>query len=233
LCTKTIGATAEEIEATNPELTWDSEVQSLPLQGPAIEAAHTLFAQESSISEHLGAESDSEHSDSEHSECPGSDHSDSEDNRFEDLMKIIRACLKDAKRHNTIWGIKAANQLVAVTEYVKLRTRYWKHNACQHPCLSASLAIACRMGKGPYFACQIRQNELYLLQNHCLPLPKSYTKHGHHTLLDNEAILHNVRTYLAAQALGTVTPWTFCQHVNEVILPVLEINGTISKSTVQ
>jgi hypothetical protein len=57
--------------------------------------------------------------------------------------------------------------------------------------------------------------------------------HGHHTLLDNEVVLHDVHMYLAAQALGTVTPRRFCQHVNQVILPALEINGTISESTAQ
>ncbi len=42
-----------------------------------------------------------------------------------------------------------------------------------------------------------------------------------------------MRTYLASQALGTVSPWTFCQHVNTAILPALEINTTITESTVQ
>jgi hypothetical protein len=45
--------------------------------------------------------------------------------------------------------------------------------------------------------------------------------------------LHDVRAYLAAQALGTVTPWTLGKHINEVILPTLGINGTISESTAQ
>jgi len=87
------------------------------------------------------------------------------------------------------------------------------------------------MGKGPYFARQIRHNELYLLQHRQLPPPKSYTRHGHHSLLDNESLLHNIRTYLASQALGTVTPLNFCRHVNTVILPALGINATISEST--
>jgi len=89
------------------------------------------------------------------------------------------------------------------------------------------------MGKGPYFARQIRQLELYLKRYQHLPPPKKFTKHAHHMLLNNECILHDVRAYLAAQALGTVTPRAMSQHINEVILPALRIEGAISESTAQ
>jgi hypothetical protein len=148
-------------------------------------------------------------------------------------MTIIQSCLKDIKRSNTRYAIKSLTQLTAVSKYVKLRARYQKHKACKRPCLSASMAIAHRMGKGPYFARQIRYNELYLLQHQCLPPPKAYTRHGQHTLLDNEAVLHDIRAYLAAQALGTVNPRAFSQQVNDVILPTLGIEGTISELTAQ
>ena len=105
--------------------------------------------------------------------------------------------------------------------------------ATKWPCLSASIAIACRMGKGPYFACQIQYNELHLLQHGQLPPPKTFTWHGPHMLLDNETFLHNMCTYLTSQVLGSVTPWTFSQQVNSVILPALGINATISESTAQ
>jgi hypothetical protein len=95
------------------------------------------------------------------------------------------------------------------------------------------MAIAHRMGKGPYFACQIRHNEMYLLRNKHLPPPKVFVRHGHHSLLDNEALLHDIRVYLATQALSNVSPRTLCQHINNVILPVLRINGTIVESTAQ
>lgn len=230
---KIMAITAEEIESTNPDLTRDSEQPSLPLPGPAIEAARALFTPEDSIPDSGRSISDHLISDHSISERSDSEHPDSEDNRSDDIMKIIRSYVKDVKKRKTKWAIKAYTQLTGVSEYVKLRARYRKHKACKRPCLSASLAIARQMGKGPYFARQIRSNELYLLRHHCLPPPKSYTRHGHYTLLDNEAILHDVRVYLAAQALGTVTPRTFCDHVNKVILPALEINSTISESTAQ
>jgi hypothetical protein len=87
------------------------------------------------------------------------------------------------------------------------------------------------MGKGPYFARQIRHNEAYLLQHRRLPPCKSYTQHGHHTLLDNESVLHDVRTYLTSQNLGTVALRTFCHHVNTTILPTLDIKTTITELT--
>ena len=89
------------------------------------------------------------------------------------------------------------------------------------------------MDKGPYFTYQIRQLELYLKQYQHLPPPKKFTKHAHHTLLDNECILHDVCMYLAAQALGTVTPRAMSQHINEVILPMLQIKGMVLESTAQ
>jgi len=87
------------------------------------------------------------------------------------------------------------------------------------------------MGKGVYFARKIRYHELYLLKHHHLPPRKEYTRHGQYSLLDNEAILNDVRVYLAAQSLGTVTPRMLCHHVNHIILPALEIEATISEPT--
>jgi hypothetical protein len=73
------------------------------------------------------------------------------------------------------------------------------------------MAIACQMGKGPYFAHQIRYIKLYLLKNRCLPLPKAYVQGRHHSLLNNEAVLHDVCVYLATQNLGTATPRALCK----------------------
>ena len=182
----------------------DSERQSLPSQGPAIESACDLFIPE-----------------------------ESNEDEGNDLEHIIGSCLKDARRNNTAYAIKSLSHLIAVSEYVKLRARYRNTKSCKRPCLSASIAIACRMGKGPYFTHQIQHNELHLLRHRRLPPPKSYTRHGHHTLLDNELVLHNVHTYLASRDLGTVTPWIFCHHVNATILPALGIDATITESTAQ
>jgi hypothetical protein len=189
---------AEETEGDRPDLTQDSEQESLPSEGHALEDARALFTLESG-----------------------------------DISAIIRSCLKEVKKCNSRHAIKNLCKLTAVSEYVQLRARYKKHNACKRPCLAASVAIARSMGKGPYFARQIRQLELYLKRYQHLPPPKKFTKHAHHTLLDNECILHDVRAYLAAQALGTVTPRAMSQHINEVILPALRIEGAISESTAQ
>jgi hypothetical protein len=147
-------------------------------------------------------------------------------------MTIIDTCLKDVRRDKSIQAMKSLSLLTAVTKYVKLRAQYKaRGKACKQPCLKASLAIASRMGRGPYFAHQIRHTELYLLKYRRLPLPKAFSRNGHHSLLDNEVVLHDVHVYLATQALGLVTPLSLCQHVNNVILPALEIEGTIVEST--
>lgn len=96
---------------------------------------------------------------------------------------------------------------------------------CKKPCLVASLAVARCMGKGPYFARRIRQNEIYLLWSQHLPPTKGGTHHGPETLLDNETVLHNVQHYLAMQNVGTITPRQLCTHVNNVILPALNLTG--------
>jgi hypothetical protein len=142
-----------------------------------------------------------------------------------DILEIVKTCLKAVKKLKTGRTIKMMTQLVAVAEYVKLRARYQTHAKCSQPCLSASLAIARRMGKGGYFARQIRRNERYLLQHQRLPPSKAGAYHGQYTLLDNENVLHAVRRYLAAQDLGTITPHQLCRNVNDVILPALDMTG--------
>ena len=52
---------------------------------------------------------------------------------------------------------------------------------------------------------------------------QSSVKHSQYTLCDNEAVLHGVRRYLAAQNLRTITPKHLCHHVNNTILPTLNL----------
>jgi len=120
-----------------------------------------------------------------------------------------------------------------VSEYIKLRAQYKKHKVCKQPNLNVSIAIASRMGKGSYFAHQIRHNIIHLMQHHHLSPPSTYTQNRYETLLNNEHILHNVCVYLAAQSLGTVSPRALCYHFNDIILPALRINGKIIKSIAQ
>jgi len=144
------------------------------------------------------------------------------------IFQIIKSCLEDLKKLDmpAAQRFKMMMHLTAVTQYVQLRERFCRNPNCKQPCLNASLAIACRMGKanGAYFACQIHHHENYLLCHLHLPLTKKGAKHGQYTLLDNESVLHSVRRYLAAQSLGTITPREFCHHVNKVILPALDLS---------
>jgi hypothetical protein len=194
-------------EAAGAHAIRDSEEPSLPLDEPRIEAARELLSSEAL-----------------------------ETGEPRDIEDIIQSCVKDVKalkRHNQVQTIKMLTQLLAVSEYIKLRALYKSTKACKRPCLRASITIANRMGKGVYFARQIRFNELYLLKHQHLPPRKEYTRHGQYSLLDNESVLHDVRVYLAAQSLGSVTPRTLCSHVNQTILPALGIQATISESTAE
>ena len=150
-----------------------------------------------------------------------------EDHDVSDITQILKACLADAKKLKTVHSIKIIIKLTAVMEYVKLWESFRKHPKCKCPCLNASLAIARRMGKGKanraYFARQICQNESYLLQHRRLPPTKKGAWNGQYTLLDNETVLQGVQVYLAAQNLGTIAPLELCRHVNEVILPALDL----------
>jgi hypothetical protein len=75
-----------------------------------------------------------------------------EEEESQDITKIISHCLKDAKKYSSGYVIKATSDLISVSEYIKLCAQHQKNNSCKQPCLSASMAIACHMGKGPYFA---------------------------------------------------------------------------------
>jgi hypothetical protein len=123
-----ITRTLEEVGITDPEVMQDLEQWSLPLQGPAINSMRALFTPEEVENDDLGAN---------------------------DIINIIGSCLKITKKSTTTYAIKSLSQLMAVSEYVKLRAHYQKTKACKWPCLSTSIAIARQMGKGPYFACQI------------------------------------------------------------------------------
>ena len=187
------------------QLIRDSEETALSLDAPEIEDARGLFTLEDPVI-----------------------------NRSRDIVDIILSCIKDVKKSkqlNHTRMIKLLTQLTAVSEYVKLRTVYKLGKACKQPCLKASVAIAHRMGKGLHFARQICHLELHLLKHHQLPPRKGYTWNGQYSVLDNEAVLHGVRVYLTAQSLGTVTPLLLSQHVNDTLLPVLKIQGTICEST--
>ncbi len=122
---KVICATLEEAQCNDLEMTRDLEWSLLPPEAPAIEAVRKAFTLE-------------------------------EDTELADLIKIIDTCLKDLRRDKSIQAMKLLSLLTGVTKYVKLRTQYKaRSKACKQPCLKASVAIASRMGRGPYFARQI------------------------------------------------------------------------------
>lgn len=146
-----------------------------------------------------------------------------------DINEILKSCLKRLRKLKTPRAFLALTQLTLVQQYVNLRLRYIRNPRCKRPSINASLAAARLIGKGPYIARQIRKNEQYLLHHHQLPPSKKEGHHAHFTLLDNENVLQGVRKYLAAQALGKITPLELAQHVNTTICPALGLSGNSAK----
>lgn len=150
---------------------------------------------------------------------------ETEGSELASIEDIVMACLKDIKKLKTPRTIKMITQLTAVAEYVKLRRRYASNANCIRPCLNASLAVARRMGKGAYFARQVRRNEAYLIRYKQLPPTKAGAFCGQYSLLENNTIRQSVRVYLAIQKLGEITLQELCRHVNNVILPAINLTG--------
>ncbi|KAG0707298.1 hypothetical protein DFH29DRAFT_995100 [Suillus ampliporus] len=175
-------AASEAMTQHDPELHFCSEDSEYPPESAEIESAHEWL-----------------------------DVNDEENVEPHNTLLLVDACLKEAKKLRAPRLIKVITQLSAIAQYVKLRDRYLQHARMKHPCLSASLAIARRMGKGPYFARQIHG-----------------AYQGHATLLDNEAVVQSVRQYLASQNIGTITPHNLCNHINKVIIPALGLTADTS-----
>jgi hypothetical protein len=150
------------------------------------------------------------------------------------IEEIVAARLKDIKKLKTPRAIKMVTQLTAVAEYVKLCRRYVSDSKCKRPCLNASLAVERHMYKGSHFTHQVRWNEAYLIWYKRLPATKAGAFRGQYSLLENNTICQSVRVYLAVQKLGEITPKELCQHVNNVILPAINLtrkDGSICEQT--
>ncbi|KIY43213.1 hypothetical protein FISHEDRAFT_62857 [Fistulina hepatica ATCC 64428] len=91
--------------------------------------------------------------------------------------------------------------------------------------MSASQKVTAQIGKGPYFARQIRKNARLLIERGYLPMSKVERRKGYHTLIDNENVHHGVHVYLAAQNLGTISPHELYKHLQTVLLPALGYTG--------
>ncbi|KAI0092204.1 hypothetical protein BDY19DRAFT_928836 [Irpex rosettiformis] len=104
----------------------------------------------------------------------------------------------------------------------------------KNPAQRASISIARSVGKGPYFARQLRHLRLYVYRFGTLPPNRSGKHHAHPSLLDNEHISIAVRRYLTILADGEITPLKLMKQVNDVIIPNLGLSlggSTICEDT--
>lgn len=112
--------------------------------------------------------------------------------------------------------------LAAIIDYICLRKRYKKNNKCTCPWKSASLKVAARMGKGPYFARSVRYATNFLIAHHRLP-PYNCGKGARHLCwLDNEEVLLKIKLWLAEREIGEIKPRDLQKYFVNSILPSID-----------
>jgi hypothetical protein len=116
--------------------------------------------------------------------------------------EIIKQLITAAKRHKSF---TALFKLQAVNSYLELVAKYSRNPKIKNPRTRASQAIAKGVGRGPYFAKQIRHLTLYIERFRTLPPPNAGKHHAHPSLLNNERVLHAVHRYLTVIAVGEVS----------------------------
>lgn len=141
-----------------------------------------------------------------------------------DIFAIIKGHLRGLRKLKATPAIlRRLMHYTAVIEYVKVRDRLLAGmgKRSQRPTQRASMVVAARMGKGPFFARQVRENTAYLLKYGQLPPLQTKKRPGGHSLIDNEAFLLSLRRYIALMGIGEITPFRLQKHVNNVIIPSL------------
>ncbi|KAG6863728.1 hypothetical protein C0991_003653, partial [Blastosporella zonata] len=118
---------------------------------------------------------------------------------------IVKQLIVAAKRHKSFGALF---KLQAVQKYLELVLKYLNNPKIKNPRTRASKAVARAIGKGPYFARQIRHLKLYIEQFRTLPPTNSGKHHAHPSLLNNERVRHGVCQYLTVVALGEVSRHT-------------------------
>ncbi|KAJ2922656.1 hypothetical protein H1R20_g14444, partial [Candolleomyces eurysporus] len=148
-------------------------------------------------------------------------HEDDSGHPSPQLIDIVEALIKAAKRHKSF---SALFKLESVKAYLGLLGKYEANPRVKDPKTRASNSIATGVGRGPYFAKQIRRLAVYIERFRTLPPTNTGKHHAHPSLLNNEAVAHAVRRYLTVVAVGEITPLMLQRRVNEVIIPALGLN---------
>jgi hypothetical protein len=105
-------------------------------------------------------------------------------------------------------------KLQAFKNYLELLAKYRINLKITNLATRASLAIAKSVGKGPYFAQNIRQLVIYVDKFHTLPPTDSGKHHAHPSLLNNECVYQAVHQFLTIQENGEVSQFCNCREIN-------------------
>lgn len=114
---------------------------------------------------------------------------------------IVGRLMEEATKHHAFASLF---KLQAVKRYLEIYEKYKNIPLIKNPRGRASTAVAVSVGKGPFFAKQIRRLTIYIDRFHSLPPMGAGKHHAHPSLLNDERILHAVRRYLTVTELGEV-----------------------------
>ena len=120
----------------------------------------------------------------------------------ETVQQRIEKMIYMSKKHSSA---PALFKLYTLKMYINLREQFQRNPRIHNPAQRASLSVAHSVGRGIYYARQLRALETYIYKFNTLPPRQSGLHHAHPTLLNNEHILLAVRRYLLILANGEVS----------------------------
>lgn len=122
---------------------------------------------------------------------------------MEDSVRLrLEKLIKMAKKHKSA---AALFKLHTLKMYLELYAKMKLNPRISNPAQRASLSIARSVGRGAYFARQLRHLKLYVHRFGTLPPSRTGKHHAHPSLLNNEHIAVAVRRYLTVLADGEVS----------------------------
>ncbi len=122
---------------------------------------------------------------------------------MEDSVRLrLEKLIKMAKKHKSA---AALFKLHTLKMYLELYAKMKLNPRISNPAQRASLSIARSVGRGAYFARQLRHLKLYVHRFGTLPPSRTGKHHAHPSLLNNEHISVAVRRYLTVLADGEVS----------------------------
>ncbi|KAF4621818.1 hypothetical protein D9613_012166 [Agrocybe pediades] len=191
------------------------------IHGPDVESENHAPAEAEPVPPNVEEETRTSHKDAAEFLDVREDDGSQEDDEPPTAADIVSRLIKGAKAHKSFASLF---KLHAVKSFLELCELYRRVPAIKNPRVRASTAVARSVGRGPYFAKQMRKLSLYIHRFRTLPPTGSGKHHGHPSLLNDERIAQAVRRYLTVTALGEITTLELQKTVNTIIIPAIGLD---------